>query len=173
MRARRRSPRTLLLVPDAENWLLRTRLSQVRDRLLGTTDPLEVAAAWRDALAAVGAAGEGENADVALPVLEQDLESLEALLGAWSARSLPLVAWDQAVLKRAMNALKRRLKLTRADDEFSSSRSPFSRGASSGIRGTRPPEQYSQDIWDLLVAQGRLRDGGDGLLELGVGGTQE
>ena len=158
---------------DAENWLLHTRLRALRERIAASGEAGAADAAWREAEAAVSAAGADEEAEVALPVLERDLAALDALLAAWDARMLPLTSWDQAVLKRALNAYKRRLKLTRADDEFSSSRSPFSRGASSGIRGTRPPEQYAQDIWDLLVAQGRLRDGGDGLLEPGASGSPE
>jgi hypothetical protein len=35
----------------------------------------------------------------------------------------------------------------------------------------RPPEQFTKDVWDLLVAQGRLRDGGQGLLEPATDGT--
>ena len=151
---------------EPENWLLRTRLRDVRARL-AAADAGAAEAAWRDADAAVAAAGAAEEAEIALPVMERDTAALDALLAAWDARKLPLSAWDQAVLKRALNAYKRRLKLTRADDEFSSSRNPMSRGAESGIVGTRPPEGYTRDVWDLLVAQGRLRDAGDGLLEPG------
>lgn len=158
---------------DAENWLLRTRLRASRERIAVAVDAAAAEDGWRAAEAAVAAAGEQESADVALPILERDVQALDALLAAWDARTLPLAAWDQAVLKRALNAYKRRLKLTRADDEASSSRGPFSRGAASGIRGTRPPEQYSTDIWELLVAQGRLCDGGDGLLEPGTGAAAE
>lgn len=152
---------------EPENWLLRTRLREARARIVAASGPDGAEAAWRQAQAAVQAADAAEEAEVALPVLERDLSALDALLAAWDARALPLTAWDQSVLKRAMNAFKRRLKLIRADDEASSSRGPFSRGATSAIRGARPPEQYSPDIWDLLVAQGRLRDGGEGLLEPG------
>jgi hypothetical protein len=154
-------------VTDAENWLLKTRLRELHARLATAPDPGAADAAWREAEAAVAAASAGEEADVALPVLERDVPALGALLAAWDARTLPLTEWDQAVLKRALNAYKRRLKLTRADDEFSSSRNPMSRGNTSGILGTRPPEQYPRDVWDLLIAQGRLKDGGDGLLEPG------
>jgi hypothetical protein len=154
---------------DLENWLLTTRLRALRPRLgpEGASEPRE--AAWREAWTAIGGAGEEENADLALPVMERDLAALDALLAGWEARKVPLPAWDQAVLKRALNAFKRRLKLTRADDEVTSSRNPFSRGASSGIQGVRPPEGYTRDVWDLLIAQGRLRDGGGGLLEPGGG----
>ena len=37
--------------------------------------------------------------------------------------------------------------------------------AASSITGVRPPDGYGADVWELLVAQGRLRDGGHGLLE--------
>ena len=150
---------------DTENWLLTHRLKGLRARIAASADPSEIASAWKQAEAAIAAAGAAEDATIALPVLERDLSELSALLAAWDARTVPLPAWDQAVLKRAMNAYKKRLKLTRTDDEISSSRNPLSRGASSSILGVRPPEQYSQEVWDLLVAHGRLRDGGDGLLE--------
>jgi len=153
-------------VTEPENWLLATKLAALRGRI-AAAEPGSVAAdvAWRQAEAVVAAAGAGEDAVIALPVLEHELSELTALLAAWDTRAVPLSAWDQAVLKRAMNAYKKRLKLTRGDDEISSNRNPLSRGATSSIVGVRAPEQYSQDIWDRLVAQGRLRDGGDGLLE--------
>jgi hypothetical protein len=153
-------------VADPENWLLVTRLRAVAARL---ADPAASApdadAAWREAMTAVTAAGAEEDAAVALPVLERDPKELAALLRAWDERKASLSAWDQAVLKRAMNSFKKRLKVTRADDSGSGSRNPLSRGASSSILGVRAPEQYTPDVWALLVAQGRLRDGGDGLLE--------
>jgi hypothetical protein len=152
-------------VTDTENWLLISRLRAVAARLAPGGDASAADAAWREAEAAVAAAGAGEEAAVALPVLLKDASELDALLAAWAARKHPLTAWDQAVLKRAMNAYKRRLKLTRADDEVSSSRNPMSRGATSSITGVPPPEQYTRDVWDVLVSQGRLRDAGDGLLE--------
>jgi len=156
-----------------ENWLLCSRLRAIHARLAAGTDPAAATVAWRQAEAAVHAAGADEDAAVALPVLERDLGELTALLSAWDARKTPLPAWDQAVLKRAMNAYKKRLKLARADDAISSSRNPLSRGASSGILGIRPPDQYAQEIWDLLVAHGRLRDAGDGLLEPATDALQE
>ena len=148
-----------------ENWLLSTRLRALRDRLSAGVDAAEAETAWRAADRDVAAADAGEDAATALPVLARSLAELDALVAAWDARTTPLPAWDQAVLKRAMNAFKKRLKFTRADDEVSSNRNPLSRGVSSSILGITPPEQYTADIWEVLVAQGRLRDAGDGLLE--------
>jgi hypothetical protein len=151
-------------VADVENWLLSTRLRALRARLAGA-DPVAAEGLWREAERDVAAAGAQEDAAVALPVLERSASELDALFAGWDARRTPLPAWDQAVLKRAMNAYKKRLKVMRADDEVSASRNPLSKGATSGIRGVRPPEQFTQDVWDVLVAQGRLKDGGHGLLE--------
>ena len=65
-----------------------------------------------------------------------------------------------------MKAYRKRLKLVRLDDESSGSRNPLSKGEASGILGVKPPEQYAPEIWAALVRQGRLKDGGHGLLEL-------
>lgn len=150
---------------EPDNWLLLTRLHALRDRLAAADGPGAGDAVWGEADRLVAATGCSEEAAIALPVLERSLDELDALLGLWDARRLPLSAWDQAVLKRAMNAFKKRLKVTRGDDEVSSNRNPMSRGVSSSIVGVRAPEQYSPDIWARLVAEGRLRDAGDGLFE--------
>jgi hypothetical protein len=63
---------------------------------------------------------------------------------------------DKILLKRAMNAFKRRLKMSRLGDESSSSRGAFSGGKVSGITGINPPKEFPQEIWDELVKQGRL-----------------
>lgn len=151
-----------------ENWLLGTRLRELATRLRAAA-PGDVESLWREADAAVAAAGAGEDADVALPVMERSLPALDALIAGWDAGRVRLPDWDQAVLKRAMNAFKKRLKLTRADDEVTSSRNPLSKGAASGILGIPPPERFTRDVWALLVRQGRLRDAGHGLLEPAAG----
>jgi hypothetical protein len=152
-------------VSETENRLLITRLRDLVARIAAGLDPAAADAAWAEAETAVNAAGAGEEAAIALPVLERDANAVAALVAAWDAKTTPLATEDQAVLRRAMNAYKKRLKLTRADDEYSSSRNPLSRGTSSSILGVRPPDQFTADVWALLVRHGRLRDGGHGLLE--------
>ena len=151
------------------NWLLGTRLRDLAARLRACGGGPAAEALWREADAAVNAAGAGEDADVALPVMERSLPALEEILAGWDAGRTRLPGWDQAVLRRAMTAFKKRLKLTRADDEYTSSRNPLSRGAASGIVGISPPTRFPPDVWRLLVKQGRLRDAGHGVLELGSG----
>ena len=69
-------------------------------------------------------------------------------------------------LRRAMKAFKKRLKLSRLDDESSLGHGPMSGGKSSGIVAIVPPNQYPKAVWDELVARGRLKCAGRGLYEL-------
>ena len=76
-----------------------------------------------------------------------------------------------AVLKSAMKAFKKRLKLTALDDDSQLGRGPFS-GGHTGVFAIRPPSQFPQAVWDELCRQGRLRDSGHGIYEL-VKGEQD
>jgi hypothetical protein len=69
-------------------------------------------------------------------------------------------------LKQAMKAFKKRLKLTRLDDESGLGGGPFSGGRPSGIVAIQPPNQYPREVWEKLVELGRLRRAGGGLYEL-------
>ena len=69
-------------------------------------------------------------------------------------------------LKQAMKAFKKRLKLTRLDEESNVGGGPFSSGRSSGIVAIQPPNQYPREVWEKLVEQGRLRRAGGGMYEL-------
>lgn len=68
-------------------------------------------------------------------------------------------------LKRAMKAFRRRLKLTRADDESRLGHNAMTKGNRSSIVGVRPPDQYPHEVWEALVARGRLRRGHEGTYE--------
>ena len=69
-------------------------------------------------------------------------------------------------LKKAYQAFKKRLKLTRLDDESRLGRGAMSSGSSSGIQAIQPPNQYSKAVWDELVRQGKLRYVGHGMYEM-------
>jgi hypothetical protein len=69
-------------------------------------------------------------------------------------------------LRKALNAFKKRLKLTRRDDEASLGYGPTSSGKSSGLVAIMPPSQYPKAVWDKLVEQGRLKYAGHGLYQL-------
>jgi hypothetical protein len=74
-------------------------------------------------------------------------------------------------LKRALKAFKKRLKLTRLDDESRLGYGPMSKGSSrnTGIIGIAPPNQFPQIVWDELARQGKLKHIGHGLYELTSG----
>ena len=57
-------------------------------------------------------------------------------------------------LKKALKAFKKRIKLTRLDDE-----SGLSRGGNkkSGITGITPPTGHPPGIWEELVKLGKLK----------------
>ncbi len=60
-------------------------------------------------------------------------------------------------LKAALKAFRKRLKLTRLDDQSRIGVGPMSSGRQSGIVAIMPPEQFPQAVWDELVRQGKLK----------------
>jgi len=73
---------------------------------------------------------------------------------------------DREILKKALKAFKKRLKLTRLDDESRLGVRPTSSDRESGITAIKPPDQYGQEVWDELARQGKIRDAGYGLYDL-------
>lgn len=69
-------------------------------------------------------------------------------------------------LKRAIKALKKRLKVTRLDDESRLGHDSMSRGAGSGIVAVKPPSQYPIEVWQALEAKGRVSSDRNGLYEI-------
>jgi hypothetical protein len=69
-------------------------------------------------------------------------------------------------LRNALKAFKKRLKLSKLDDESGLGHGPMSSGRSSGIVAITPPNQYPKAVWDALVTQGRLKYAGQGLYQL-------
>jgi hypothetical protein len=69
-------------------------------------------------------------------------------------------------LKRAYKAFKKRLKLTRLDDESRLGRSPLT-GGGTGIESIVPPREFPQAVWDALVKRGQLTADSDGFYRIG------
>ena len=70
--------------------------------------------------------------------------------------------------KRAFKAFKKRLKLTRLDEESRLGRSPLTGGGSSGIESIIPPREFPQEVWDELVKRGQLSKDADGFYRVGT-----
>jgi hypothetical protein len=69
-------------------------------------------------------------------------------------------------LSRAMQAFKKRLKLTQLDSESKLGYGPMTGGRPSGIVAITPPNQFPRSVWDALVDAGRLKKGSQGMYEM-------
>lgn len=75
-------------------------------------------------------------------------------------------AVDPEQLKRALKAFRKRLKLTRLNEESKLGRSPLSSGKASAVVAIMPPRDYPPSVWEELVRQGKLRRAGGSFYEL-------
>jgi hypothetical protein len=123
-------------------------------------------ASWSDARAALAACGDVEDAELVTAVQRQDETALRAILDGWSSDKRLLTVHDREVLKRALKAYRKSLKVTLLDAESSLGVGPFSGGRKSGIVGITPPARYPRAVWDELVRQKRLVHSGQGVYEL-------
>lgn len=83
-----------------------------------------------------------------------------------SQETPPPESFTKEELKRALKAFKKRLKLTRADDESRLAYGPMSGGGGSSIVAITPPNQYPKAVWEELVRQGKLKYLAHGTYEL-------
>ena len=76
---------------------------------------------------------------------------------------------DPANLKRAMKAFRKRLKLTRLNEESKLGRNPLTSGKKSQVVAIIPPHQYPREVWQELARQGKIKDAAGGFYELEEG----
>lgn len=69
-------------------------------------------------------------------------------------------------LKRALKAFKKRLKLTRLDNQSKLGYGPMTKGGDPGVVAIMPPNQFPPTVWEELARQGKLKHLGQGLYEL-------
>lgn len=70
-------------------------------------------------------------------------------------------------LKQAFTAFKKRLKLTKLNDESGlGGHRPTSAGKKSEVMGIQPPNQFPREVWQALAAQGKLKDMGGGFYSM-------
>jgi hypothetical protein len=120
---------------------------------------------WAEARAACTACGVSEP-DLAIALEREDEAALRRILEEWRSDRRHLPEHDRDVLKRALKAYRKRLKVTLLDAESSVGGGPFSSGRKSSIVGITPPERYPRAVWQELVRQRRLVDSGQGTYEL-------
>ena len=69
-------------------------------------------------------------------------------------------------LDRALKAFKKRLKLTRKDNESSFASRPTTGGRVSGIVAVALPDGFTAEVWGELVRLGKIRRAGGNTYEL-------
>ena len=122
--------------------------------------------AWEEASRALAAAREEDDVELYVAVEDRDFDTLRTIVWQWTTGERTLARHDREVLKRALKAFRKRLKIVRLDSESSVGGGPTSSGRHSDIVGVRPPDQYPQEVWDELVRQKRMVAGQDGIYEL-------
>jgi hypothetical protein len=147
---------------DPRTALLSKILASVVERV---SNDEEVDRAWAEAAEALRISA-GEDEDLGIIVELRDVEALRGMVHEWASGERALPEQDRAVLKRAMKAFKKRVKLARLDDESTIGGGATSGGRESGIVGVPPPDQYPREVWNELVTRGRLIRGEGGLYEL-------
>jgi hypothetical protein len=74
--------------------------------------------------------------------------------------------FSEEELRLAMKAFRKRLKLTRLDEESSLGYGPTSSGQRSAIVAITPPHQFPKAIWQELAKRGKLKRDRGGLYAL-------
>lgn len=147
---------------DPQMELLSTVLIATASNLPAEGSPAEP---WIPAKQALSAA-KAEEPELFAIVESHDAEALRAVVAGWVSGKRLLPEQDREVLKRAMKAFRKSLKVTRLDADSGIGGGPMSSGRHSDIVGITPPPRYPRPVWDELVRQGRLRDGRRGIYEL-------
>ncbi|MDF1839674.1 MAG: hypothetical protein P1V35_17545, partial [Planctomycetota bacterium] len=146
---------------DPNMTLVYLPLLQVVEELAG--DPTS-AGAWSKAQQTLTHHGVTSEDDEELSdtIELQDSETLAAIVTGWTSGDRLMLERDRAVLKRAMKAYRKTLKVTILAAETTLGGGATSTGRSSGIVGVIPPDRYPTETWNELVRQKRLLDGGRG-----------
>ncbi len=99
----------------------------------------------------------------------QDAEVLGTILAEWLSGDRLRLLCDRGVLKRALKAFRKRIKVSVLAAESSLGGGPMSSGRKSNLVGIAPPERYPLEVWDELVRLGRMTDEKRGLYWLAPG----
>ncbi|MBX3376974.1 MAG: hypothetical protein KF678_08225 [Phycisphaeraceae bacterium] len=79
----------------------------------------------------------------------------------------PSGAIPPEVLKQAFTAFKKRLKLTKLNDESKlGGHRPTTSGKKSDVMGIIPPSQFGVEVWEALAAQGKIKRMGGGFYSM-------
>jgi len=126
-------------------------------------------AAWEE-LQSAFTVTQCDDEELGLAIEVQDVEELSRLVSEWHSAKRHYPVCDRDVLKRAMKAFRKSLKVTRLAAESSLGGGPLSGGSDSTVVGIQPPPRYPMAVWEELARQKRLVTDGRGTFELPPGG---
>ncbi len=106
------------------------------------------------------------NSEPDEPSAASEKASEEQVIEADSKLAAEATAARKEVLRLAMKAFRKRLKLTILDDESRLGRGPMSGGHKSSVLAITPPNQFPRDVWEELAEQGKLKRAGRGVYQL-------
>lgn len=148
---------------EDRNPLLSRRLFAYSERL--ASSPADADQIWQEAVRDY-ATTEAPDEELVQALKDHDLATLQKIISDWDGDHRPRPIEDRTILKRAMKAFRKRLKVTRLDDESRLGVGATTKGETSRIVGITPPNDYPPEIWAELARQGRLKDDGKGVYEL-------
>ena len=147
------------------------RLRSLLEAIRAHEDPRRATTEWKQAFAQLKKTPASPN-HVANVVAMRGVEELAALIDelgddGGSAPDTDVERPDDETCRDALRAFKKRLKLTRLDEESRiSPHDPLSHGGSSQLTAIVPPNKWPLPVWHELVRRGQIRHTGDGFYEL-------
>lgn len=147
------------------------RLEELLAAIRGYDDPRRAGGEWKQVYRLLEKTGL-PSGTVTHVVGMRDVTGLAELIEqlrtpAAAAGPPPPDAPDAEVCKKALRAFRKRLAVTRLDDESRlGGRTALTGGRDSRITAIAPPVEWPKAVWEELVRQGKLRYAGHGCYEL-------
>ena len=146
------------------------QLDKLVASIKGFPDPRRASTEWRQAynlLKKTSAAGNHLDNVVGsrdVTELAAVIDGLRVGTSAQPAAATPAI--DEAILKAAMKAFRRRLKFDQLDEDSKiDMRDPMSKGATK-VTAIEPPREWGPEVWDELARRGAIRRVGKALYEM-------
>ena len=138
--------------------------------VVGLEAEATAASHWSEMESASAATGD-EDPELKAAIEGRDLELLRTIAEGWGSGKRLLPVSDRGVLKRAMKAYRKTLKVTVLNHESTLGGGPLSAGGrETTIVGIQPPPRYPTPVWRELTRQGKLVANHGGTYELPPGG---
>lgn len=119
-----------------------------------------------------------DRAEAARVVRDRDADALAALIDALERGVAPASQnappapqtpeFSAQELERAFRAFRKRLEITRLDEESRLGNRQLTGGRKSEIDAIVPPREFPDAVWKALARAGRLKDTGQGFYALGT-----